>query len=206
MRRSLALPTFARERALHLRGLRHVAGVDEAGRGPLAGPVCAAAVILDPADLPQGIDDSKKLTSARRNAAYDDIMARALAVALSFGSLAEIERLNIRGATLLAMRRAVCGLSLRPAHALVDGRDVPPGLPCPAQALVAGDALCLSIAAASIIAKVTRDRLMARLDALHPAYGFARNAGYGTQGHIAAIKAHGPSPWHRMTFAPLRQT
>ena len=171
-----------------------------------AGPVCAAAVILDPADLPVGIDDSKKLTSARRDAAYDEIMARALAVALSFGSLAEIERLNIRGATLLAMRRAVSGLSLRPAHALVDGRDVPPGLHCPAQALVAGDALCLSIAAASIIAKVTRDRLMARLDALHPAYGFARNAGYGTRGHIAAIKAHGPCPWHRMSFAPLRQT
>ena len=182
-----------------------IAGVDEAGRGPLAGPVCAAAVILDPADLPRGIDDSKKLTSARRDAAYDDIMARALAVALSFGSLAEIERLNIRGATLLAMRRAVSGLSLRPAHALVDGRDVPPGLPCPAQALVSGDALCLSIAAASIIAKVTRDRLMARLDALHPAYGFARNAGYGTRGHLAAIKAHGPCPWHRMGFAPLRQ-
>ena len=200
-----ALPTFTRERALHSRGMRHVAGVDEAGRGPLAGPVCAAAVILDPADLPQGIDDSKKLTSARRAAAYDEIMARALAVALSFGSLTEIERLNIRGATLLAMRRAVSGLSLRPAHALIDGRDVPQGLPCPAQALVAGDALCLSIAAASIIAKVTRDRLMARLDALHPAYGFARNAGYGTRGHLAAIKAHGPCPWHRMTFAPLRQ-
>ena len=200
-----ALPTFARERALHSLGMRHVAGVDEAGRGPLAGPVCAAAVILDPADLPRGIDDSKKLTSARRDAAYDEIMARALAVALSFGSLAEIERLNIRGATLLAMRRAVSGLSLRPAHALIDGRDVPPGLPCPAQALVSGDALCLSIAAASIIAKVTRDRLMARLDALHPAYGFARNAGYGTRGHLAAIKAHGPCPWHRMTFAPLRQ-
>ena len=200
-----ALPTFARERALRSRGMRHVAGVDEAGRGPLAGPVCAAAVILDPADLPKGIDDSKRLTAARRAAAYDEIMARALAVALSFGSLAEIERLNIRGATLLAMRRAVSGLSLRPAHALVDGRDVPPGLPCPAQALVSGDALCLSIAAASIIAKVTRDRLMARLDALHPAYGFARNAGYGTRGHLAAIKAHGPCPWHRMGFAPLRQ-
>ena len=153
----------------------------------------------------RGLDDSKALSPKRREAAFADILRRARCVTVATASAREIDALNIRGATLLAMRRAVQALSLRPDHAIIDGRDVPPGLGCPAEALIDGDALSLSVAAASIIAKVTRDRLMTRLDALCPAYGFARNAGYGTRAHLAAIKSHGPSPWHRLGFKPFRQ-
>jgi ribonuclease HII len=181
-----------------------IAGVDEAGRGPLAGPVAAAAVILDPARIPPGIHDSKKLTPAVREHLFALILEQATAVAFSFAPPEEIDRLNIRGATLLAMRRSVLGLCIAPTLVLVDGRDVPPGLPCAGRAIIGGDGLEPAIGAASIIAKVMRDRLMMRLDAQYPAYGFAIHKGYPTAFHRAAISAHGPSPHHRLSYAPFR--
>jgi len=180
-----------------------VCGIDEAGRGPWAGPVVAAAVILDPATLPPGIDDSKKLSAARRDLLFATICATAQ-VGIGAASVADIERLNILGATLLAMRRAVAALPLAPAHALVDGTHCPP-LPCPATAVVGGDARSLSIAAASIIAKVVRDRAMTRLDRRYPAYAWAANKGYGTAAHQAGLRTAGISPHHRLGFAPLRR-
>lgn len=200
----MTLPQFERERDLIGRGFRHVAGIDEAGRGPLAGPVSAAAVILDPRDLPEGIDDSKALSAARRDALYDVILARAVAVGIGFASPREIDQLNIRQATFLAMRRAVASLAVRPHHALVDGNDLPAALGAPGGTIVGGDATCLSIAAASIVAKVTRDRLMVRLDRVLPHYGFARHKGYATAAHRAALADHGPSPAHRASFSPCR--
>jgi ribonuclease HII len=181
-----------------------IAGVDEAGRGPLAGPVAAAAVILDPTRMPVGITDSKKLTPAAREQLFELILAQAHAVAFSFASPAEIDRLNIRGATLEAMRRAVLGLNVQPSLVLVDGRDVPPNMPCAARAIVGGDGLEPAIGAASIIAKVMRDRLMSRLGGFYPAYGFAIHKGYPTAQHRAAILLHGPSVHHRMSYAPCR--
>lgn len=183
-----------------------VAGIDEAGRGPLAGPVVAAAVCFPGLALPPAvrgpIDDSKKLSPARREAAFAAIL-EAGAVGTGEASVAEIDRLNILQATMLAMQRAVAALAVPPAAALVDGNRAPV-LPCPAHPLVGGDRLSLSIAAASIVAKVTRDRLMARLAADHPGYGWERNAGYGTAAHRAALAALGPTPHHRRTFAPVR--
>ena len=194
------MPDFALERPHWSAGLRRVAGVDEAGRGCLAGPVVAAAAILPPdADLP-GLDDSKKLTPERRDALYDRIHAEALVVGVGACSPAEIDELNILWAAMEAMRRAVVDLALPPDLALIDGNRVPPGLPIPAEAIVKGDAKSLSIAAASIIAKVTRDRLLVALDAEHPAYGFAGHKGYPTAQHYAALAAHGPTPHHRRTF------
>ncbi len=195
-------PDFTREQALLSAGLRSIAGVDEVGRGPLAGPVVAAAVILDPDHLPSGLNDSKTLSAARRDALYLEIMRHAH-VAVASVPAPIIDRINIRQATLLAMTRAVNALSVPPDHVLVDGRDVPP-LPCSGEALIGGDGKSLSIAAASIIAKVTRDRLMERLSAHDPRYGFAAHAGYGTAMHLAALELHGPSPYHRMSFAPLK--
>ena len=160
----MGAPTYDNERALIAEGRRLVAGVDEVGRGPLAGPVGVGAVILDPDDLPEGLDDSKALSAARRERLAEAIYARAIAVTLAFASVEEIDRFNIRGATLLAMRRAVAALSVKPDYALIDGCDTPPGLPCPARPIIGGDGLSLSIAAASIVAKVARDALMARLD------------------------------------------
>ena len=200
------MPDYTLEDSLAAQGFVMVAGVDEAGRGPLAGPVACAAVILDPLAIPPGLDDSKRLSAARREILCTAILASARAVAVSFAPPRDIDRLNIRAATLQAMARAVNGLALRPDFVLVDGRDVPPGFTCPARAIIGGDALCASIAAASIVAKVTRDRLMARLDTAAPAYGFARHAGYGVPAHLDAIARHGASPWHRMSFRPLRQT
>jgi ribonuclease HII len=196
-------PTYKNERALIAQGRLFVAGVDEVGRGPLAGPVGVGAVILDPDDLPKGLNDSKVLTAARREELAQAIYAKAIAVALAFASVEEIDRLNIRGATLLAMRRAVAALSVRPDYALIDGRDTPPGLLCPAHPIIGGDGLSLSIAAASIVAKVARDALMARLDAVHPGYGFARHAGYATREHTAALTRLGPCPLHRRSFKPI---
>ena len=198
-------PDFRIERGLLREGLACVAGVDEVGRGPLAGPVGVAAVILNPEDLPKGVDDSKALSAARRESLFDIILTKALSVSIAFASVDEIDALNIRGATLAAMTRAVNALSLSPALALVDGRDEPKGLCCAARAIIGGDALCLSIAAASIVAKVARDRMMTRLDARYPDYGFARHAGYGTSFHLEAIARQGPTPFHRMSFAPLRK-
>ena len=174
--------------------------MDEAGRGPLAGPVSAAAVVLDPQDLPEGLDDSKLLTPERRTELYAVILARAVAVGVGFASVAEIDRINIRQASFAAMRRAVAALSLRPVYLLVDGNDPPPTLPCPAEPIVKGDGLSVSIAAASIVAKVMRDRLMVRLHDQHPEYGFARHKGYATEVHRDAIRVHGLTSHHRRAF------
>lgn len=180
-----------------------VAGVDEVGRGPLAGPVVTAAVILDPHDMPSGLADSKILSAARREIIFADIASRALAISVTSAGAVQIDLSDIRRATLLAMARAVAGLSIRPARVLVDGRD---RIACaePCEAIVRGDATVPAIAAASIVAKVTRDRLMARLDRLYPGYGFAIHAGYGTAQHRAAIDALGPCPHHRFSFAPVK--
>ncbi|MBX9802145.1 MAG: ribonuclease HII [Caulobacteraceae bacterium] len=180
-----------------------VCGVDEAGRGPWAGPVSAGAVILNPDDLPEGIDDSKALTHARREALEIEIKARALAWGVGFASVEEIDQLNILQATGLAMRRAVEGLAIPPAAALVDG-SYRFKLPCPIQTVVKGDSLSLSIAAASILAKTARDRLMVELDGTYPGYGFAGHKGYNAPIHAAALKALGPSPAHRRSWAPIR--
>ncbi len=182
---------------------RRIAGVDEVGRGPLAGPVVAAAVVLDPARVPAGLDDSKKLSAAMRERLFEEICAgHTVAVALS--SAARIDATNIRAATLDAMRRAVAGLAAAPDHVLVDGVDVPPGLVSPATAVKGGDGISVSIAAASIVAKVLRDRLMVLAAAEHPGYGFERHKGYGVPVHIAALVRLGPSPLHRRSFAPVR--
>ncbi|RZS58625.1 RNase HII [Sphaerotilus mobilis] len=180
-----------------------VAGVDEAGRGPLAGPVVAAAVILDELQPIAGLADSKKLTARRRERLYDEIRAKALACCIAEASVEEIDRLNILHATMLAMRRAVEGLRLRPAKVLVDGNRVPV-LRIPAEAIVQGDATVAAISAASILAKVHRDRLCLGLDERFPAYGFAVHKGYPTAAHQAALLAHGPCPEHRRSYAPVR--
>jgi len=196
-------PVFDREERLRARGVWPVAGIDEVGRGPLAGPVVAAAVVLDPADVPDGLNDSKKLTRAARDRLHDEIMARALHVSVASASVWEIDATDIRKASLTAMSRAVAALPAAPAHVLVDGRDRP-AVPCDADAIIGGDALVASIAAASIVAKVARDRMMARLDAICPHYGFGKHMGYGSAAHRAAIETHGASPWHRLSFAPFR--
>ncbi|MDT6940211.1 ribonuclease HII [Brucella pseudogrignonensis] len=198
-------PDFSEETKYLARGLKHIAGIDEAGRGPLAGPVVAAAVVLDPNDLPKGLDDSKRLKAAKRDALYDVILAKAISVSVASLSARSIDASDIRKAALEAMRRSFMGLTLRPDHVLIDGRDVPPGLSCPGSALVKGDQRSISIAAASIVAKVTRDRMMIRAGAVHPVYGFEVHAGYGTLKHRNAIEAGGPQPGiHRYTFAPIK--
>ena len=200
----VVVPDFFIETERFQRGARFVAGIDEAGRGPLAGPVVAAAVILDPKGIPDGLNDSKKLGAGDRERLFSEIL-RVATVSVASASSAEIDRLNIRQATLLAMRRAEAGLSQPPCHSLIDGNDVPPPLRLRATAVVQGDARSLSIAAASIIAKVTRDRMMTRVCQRFPAYGFSQHMGYGTPQHLAALLAHGPCAFHRMTFSPIRQ-
>jgi ribonuclease HII len=196
-------PDFRIEGRLYRQGVWPVAGVDEVGRGPLAGPVVAAAVILDPARLPGAVDDSKALSQKQREAAFERILQSALAVSVAFVTPAEIDAMNIRQASLAAMARAVAGLSRPPAFVLVDGSD-PPRLRCPCRAIVKGDASTLSIAAASIVAKVARDAMMRRLAALYPEYGFESNVGYGAPRHLDALRESGPTPAHRLSFAPLR--
>lgn len=181
-----------------------VAGIDEAGRGPLAGPVVAAAVILDPAHPVEGLRDSKLLSPQRRERLAVDIRARALAWAVAECSVAEIDALNILQATLLAMRRAVAALQIVPSQALVDG-DRCPDLGCPARAIVKGDRDVAVIGAASILAKTARDAMLVALDREYPMYGFARHKGYGTPEHLAALDLHGPCPAHRRSFAPVAQ-
>ena len=194
------------EEAARRDGLWPVAGTDEAGRGPLAGPVAAAAVILDPDDIPAGLDDSKRLDAQARQAVFIDILARARAVSFASLCAASIDAGDIRKASLEAMRRALCGLSVRPAMALADGRDVPPGLACPGRAVVKGDRRSQSIAAASIVAKVMRDRMMAHAGACDGRYGFELHMGYATARHRAAIVDHGPAArLHRLSFAPFRR-
>ena len=195
---------FTRERQLRRVGVWPVAGVDEVGRGPLAGPVCAAAVILDPARLPAGVDDSKRLTAKERVALFTIVAERALAIGIGFACPAEIDAINIRRASLAAMRRAVAALAITPVHALIDGTEVPADLVCAGEAMVKGDGRSASIAAASIVAKVTRDRLMHRLAAAHPGYGFERHVGYATATHLAALREHGACPHHRRSVAPVR--
>lgn len=197
-------PDFTLETERHDSGARFVAGVDEVGRGPLAGPVVAAAVILDPIAIPEGLADSKTLSAVERERLCTDILGTAT-VSIASASAAEIDRLNIRGATLLAMRRAVAGLCQPPCHVLIDGRDVAPGLASPATAVIGGDGLCLSIAAASIVAKVARDAMMRRLCAQFPVYGFGQHMGYGTPQHLGALARHGPCRFHRQSFSPMRQ-
>jgi ribonuclease HII len=191
-------PDFSRETALLRRGAAPVAGVDEVGRGPLAGPVVAAAVILDPSRVPEGLDDSKKLPAAQREALYEAILTTA-DVSVASVSATRIDETDIRKASLEAMRRALAALRHRPAFILVDGRDLPPW-DGPGEAVIKGDALVCSIAAASIVAKVTRDRMMARLGRHFPGYGFERHAGYPTAAHRAAIGSLGRCPFHRLTF------
>ncbi len=181
-----------------------VAGVDEAGRGPLAGPVVAAAVILDDCQPIAGLADSKKLSAARRERLYDEIRAKALCCCIAQASVEEIDRLNILQATLLAMQRAVAGLRLKPGLVLVDGNRLPL-LEMRAEAIVKGDAKVAAISAASILAKVTRDRGLLQLDQQYPQYGFARHKGYGTAEHLQALRVHGPCPEHRSSFAPVAQ-
>ncbi len=198
-------PDFSVETRAMAEGLWPVAGMDEAGRGPLAGPVVAAAVVLDPARIPEGLDDSKRLSFDQREALFDRIVSSALGVAMASVSAEGIDGMNILRASLEAMRRAACGLPVRLKLALADGRDVPPGLPCQGRALVKGDQRSQSIAAASIVAKVMRDRMMARCGSVHIQYGFEVHMGYATVRHRTAIEAHGPvARLHRASFAPFR--
>jgi len=196
------MPDDSFEQAARAAGFSMIAGVDEVGRGPLCGPVTAAAVILDWDALPEGLDDSKRLSAARR--ADLDLRIRATArFAIAHASVAEIDALNILQASHLAMRRALQALA--PDFALIDGNLLPRDLPCPAQAVVKGDARSLSIAAASILAKVARDKIMVELAAEHPGYGWERNAGYASAAHLSALARLGPTPHHRRSFAPLRK-
>lgn len=197
------MPDLSLERSLT--GI--VVGIDEVGRGPLAGPVVAAAVVIDPATLPvelaTQLDDSKKLSAAKRQR-LDQLVRDHCRFAIAEASVAEIDRLNILKATFLAMRRALDGLGVAIDHALVDGNRPPP-LPCPVTCVVGGDGKSLSIAAASVVAKEYRDRLMRDLDVQFPGYGWARNAGYGTKAHLDALRRLGPTPHHRLSFAPVAQ-
>ena len=194
-------PTFRRERRALNNGVWPVAGCDEAGRGPLAGPVVAAAVVLDPKRIPRGLDDSKKLDRDEREKLYLKICASA-EVAIAFGSTARIDRDNILRASLWALARAVRALPVRPNLVFVDGRDkIDAGCDC--EAVIGGDALVASIAAASIVAKVTRDRLMMRLGLCHPGYGFERHMGYCVPEHVSALNRLGPTVHHRRSFAPV---
>ncbi|WP_184862264.1 ribonuclease HII [Acidovorax soli] len=205
MRSRKSLPPLLSEQASldwHPPGL--VAGVDEAGRGPLAGPVVAAAVILDDLRPIAGLDDSKKLTALRREALFDEIRAKALCFAIAEASVEEIDQLNILQATLLAMRRAVMGLRLKPVRVLVDGNQLP-RLDVPAEAIVKGDALVKSISAASILAKVHRDRWCDEVHTHFPHYGFSAHKGYGTAVHMEALRTHGACIHHRRSFAPVAQ-
>ncbi len=190
-------------RELGLSGPALLAGVDEAGRGPLAGPVVAAAVMLDDRAPIRGLNDSKKLSSRNRERLFEEILAKALCCRIASASVEEIDSLNILQATLLAMRRAVEGLRLRPHVVLIDGNRCPE-LHVPVRAIVKGDAKVQCIAAASILAKVHRDRLCAELHQRHPQYGFDGHKGYPTPAHLAALREHGPCPEHRRTFAPVR--
>lgn len=196
-------PDLTMEHA-HARPGALVCGIDEVGRGPWAGPVVAAAVILDLSAVPEGIDDSKRLSARRREALLDQLVASAR-LGLGVASVAEIDAINILQASFLAMRRAVTAIGVIPSYALVDGAHVPPGLPCPAQAVVGGDARVLSIAAASVVAKVTRDRIMVALAQQFPGYAWEKNMGYGTQAHRDGLDRLGVTQHHRKSFAPIRK-
>ena len=194
------MPDYSYEKAAENSGFKLICGVDEAGRGPLAGPVCAAAVIL-PDDLEiEGLNDSKKLSEKKREQLYDVITEKALAYSVAYGTLEEIEEKNILNATFLAMNRAIEGLQLKADFALIDGNKIPTGIKIPAAAIVKGDAKSMSIAAASILAKVSRDRLLMEYDKKYPQYQFAKHKGYGTKLHTDLIKEFGPCEIHRLSF------
>ena len=197
-------PTDRFERRAKRKGAKLVAGVDEVGRGPLAGAVVCAAVIFDRGRIPDGLDDSKRLTANERERLFELILARGI-VSVAVASRARIDRMNILRASLWAMSRAIAGLARRPDHVLVDGNMHPPNLPCPSETIIGGDGVSVSIAAASIVAKVTRDRMMANVGRAYPGYGFESHMGYSTPGHFEALRAHGPCPQHRQSFAPVRE-
>lgn len=194
------MPSFDYELAAQAKGYSLICGVDEAGRGPLAGPVCAAAVILPDGCVIEGLNDSKKLSPAKREALFDTIREKAIGYGIAFASVEEIEQVNILQATFLAMNRAIAQLSPKADYALIDGNRTPAGITVPCETVIKGDALSYSVAAASILAKVTRDRLMTEYDRAYPEYGFAAHMGYGTKQHTDAILKHGPCPIHRLSF------
>lgn len=194
------MPDFSCENEARSKGYKLVCGVDEAGRGPLAGPVCAAAVILPDNCEIEGLNDSKKISEKKREALFDIIKEKAIAYSIAYGSLEEIEEYNILEATYLAMNRAIVGLNTKADFALIDGNRVPKGIKIPCETVVKGDSKSCSIAAASILAKVTRDRLMLEYDKKYPQYLFAQHKGYGTKAHYEAIKQHGVCEIHRLSF------
>lgn len=194
------MPDFTYEKAAMESGFKLICGVDEAGRGPLAGPVCAAAVILSEDTEIEGLNDSKKLSEKKREALYDIIKEKAVAYSIAYGTLEEIEEFNILEATFIAMNRAIDGLKTKPDFALIDGNRVPKGIKIPCETVVKGDAKSSSIAAASILAKVTRDRLLLEYDQQYPQYNFKKHKGYGTKEHTDLILEYGPCPIHRMSF------
>lgn len=194
------MPDYEFEKAAVNSGFSCICGVDEAGRGPLAGPVCAAAVILPDGAVIEGLDDSKKLTEKKRERLYDIIKETAVAYSVAYGTLEEIETVNILEATYLAMNRAIEGLSVKPDFALIDGNRVPRGIKIPCETVVKGDSKSMSVAAASVLAKVTRDRLMLEYDKKYPEYNFKKHKGYGTKEHTELIKQYGPCEIHRLSF------
>lgn len=194
------MPDYEFEKAAVNSGFSCICGVDEAGRGPLAGPVCAAAVILPGGAVIEGLDDSKKLTEKKREKLYDIIKETAVAYSVAYGTLEEIETVNILEATYLAMNRAIEGLSVKPDFALIDGNRIPRGIKIPCETIVKGDSKSMSVAAASVLAKVTRDRLMLEYDKKYPEYNFKKHKGYGTKEHTELIKQYGPCEIHRFSF------
>lgn len=194
------MPDYEFEKAAVNSGFSCICGVDEAGRGPLAGPVCAAAVILPAGAAIEGLDDSKKLTEKKRERLYDIIKQTAVAYSVAYGTLEEIETVNILEATYLAMNRAIEGLTVKPDFALIDGNRVPRGIKIPCETIVKGDSKSMSVAAASVLAKVTRDRLMLEYDKKYPEYNFRKHKGYGTKEHTELIKQYGPCEIHRLSF------
>ncbi len=196
------IPDYSFERAAKARGFTSIAGVDEVGRGPLAGPVTAAAVVLDPDRIPEGLNDSKALSKKRHAILYDLILANA-DVSVAHASVEEIDSLNILRASHLAMERAIAGLANPPDHVLIDGNMIPRGLTLSSEAIIGGDARALSISAASIVAKICRDRLMVDLAQQHPGYGWETNAGYPSKSHKAALADLGVTPHHRRSFKPV---
>lgn len=194
------MPDYEFEKAAVNSGFSCICGVDEAGRGPLAGPVCAAAVILPAGAVIEGLDDSKKLTEKKRERLYDIIKQTAVAYSVAYGTLEEIETVNILEATYFAMNRAIDGLTVKPDFALIDGNRVPRGIKIPCETIVKGDSKSMSVAAASVLAKVTRDRLMLEYDKKYPEYNFKKHKGYGTKEHTELIKQYGPCEIHRLSF------
>lgn len=194
------MPDFEFEEKAKANGYKYVCGVDEAGRGPLAGPVCAAAVILPQNCIIDGLNDSKKLSEKKREQLYDIIISTAVSYCISYASVEEIEKYNILGATFLAMNRAIEGLTVKPDFALIDGNRVPKDIKIDCETVIKGDSRSYSVAAASILAKVSRDRLMLKYDEMYPEYGFKKHKGYGTKDHYTAIKQNGICEIHRVSF------